>query len=186
MNQAAQSLAQAGQQAAFAQAAGQAARQMQQGAGQLLAAGGGQQQNAQAAGQAQGSGQNPQTGTTGGAGSGRGSAQGAITGAGPAGSSPIQQGNGPGDGGETNYEKIYAPSLLGGAGGPTVSLPSSGQSGDTTGQGPAGLSDSGQSLVPYQQVYSQYQQSNQQAIENGSIPFEFMQTIRNYFNSLTP
>jgi hypothetical protein len=194
LNKAAQSMAQAGQQQAMSQQAGQAAQQMQQGAGQMLAAGGGNQQQAGQPGQGQqgqgqpgqqGSGQNGQANGTGATGSGQGSSQGSA-GTGQSGSSAIQP-NGPGDGGESAYEQIYAPNLLGGNDGQTVTLPNSGQTGgETVGQGPTKPGDPGQSLVPYQQVYSQYDQSYHQAIENGSIPFEFLEAIRNYFDSLKP
>jgi hypothetical protein len=40
--------------------------------------------------------------------------------------------------------------------------------------------------VPYDQVYSQYEQANRQAIENSEVPVQFMQIIRNYFDSLKP
>jgi hypothetical protein len=188
LNQAAQSMAQAGQQQAMSQQAGQAAQQMQQGAGQMLAAGGGNPQQAgQGQGQTgqQGQGQNGQANNgTGASGSGQGGSQGSA-GTGQSGSSPIP--NGPGDGGESAYEQIYAPSLLGGGNGQNVTLPSSGQNdGQTVGQGPTKPGDPGQSLVPYQQVYSQYDQSYHQAIESGSIPFEFLEAIRNYFDSLKP
>ena len=187
LDKAAQSMAQAGQQQAMSQAAGQAAQQMQQGASQMLAAGGGNPQQAGQSGQQgqqgqgqQGSGQSGQASN-----SGQGGSQGS-TGTGQSGSSPIP--NGPGDGGETAYEQIYSPSLLGGDDGQNVILPPSGQTGGetTVGQGPTTPSDPGESLVPYQQVYSQYDQSYHQAIENGSIPFEFLETVRNYFDSLKP
>ena len=195
LDQAAQAMSQAGQQQAMSQAANQAAQQMQQGAGQMLATGGGQQQ----ANQPGQSGQQGQTGQgqpgssnqpgqmPGTSGSGQGQSQ-SSNGAGQqSGVSPIPQSNGPGDGGETTYEQIYAPNLLGGKDGTTVTLPSSGNpDGETVGQGPTTPGDPGQSLVPYEQVYSQYDQSNHQAIENGSIPFEFLDTIRNYFDSLKP
>jgi hypothetical protein len=187
LNQAAQSMAQAGQQQAMSQAASQAAQQMQQGAGQVLAAGGGQQQAQAGQGQGQqGSsnqpGQMPGTGT-----SGSGQGQGSSTPGGQTGSSPIPQNNGPGDGGETAYEQIYAPTLLGGKDGETVTLPSSGNpDGETVGQGPTTPGDPGSSLVPYQDVYSQYDQGYHQAIESGAIPFEFLETVRNYFDSLKP
>jgi hypothetical protein len=67
-----------------------------------------------------------------------------------------------------------------------VTLPNSGQQGETIGQGPTTPGNPGQSLVPYQQVYSQYDQSYHQAIESGNIPFAFLDTIRNYFDSLKP
>jgi hypothetical protein len=187
LQDASQSMAQAGQQIAMAQTAGQTAQQLNEGAGQILAAGGsGQSQQAQS-GQAQGqqagsqSGQNP--GGTG-ASSGTGDAQGST---GPqAGTDPIGQNNGPGDGGQESYEQIYAPSLLGGDGNTTVNLPGSGQDGDVIGQGPTDPSQPGQSLVPYTEVYAQYEEFNRQAIESGDIPIDFMTIIRNYFDSLQP
>ena len=188
--QAAQSLAQAGQQAAFSQTAGQVAQQMQQGAGQVLAAGGGGQasQGDQASAQGQGgqgSGQVGQTSVGAGSGSGNGAGESASAG-GEAGSAPIPQNNAPGDGGERAYEQIYAPTLLGGEGGPSVALPDSGEDGTVIGEGPSTPGEPGQSLVPYDQVYAQYDQANRQAIENSEVPVQFMQIIRNYFDSLKP
>ena len=188
LNNAAQSLAQAGQQAAFSQTANQAASQLQQGAGQVIAAGGGQQQ-ANQAGQGAGAGQGSNQGQgngTGVAGAGRGSGTGDNPTGQEAGSSPIQQGNGPGDGGETSYEQIYAPELLGGEGGPQVDLPGTGEDGEVIGEGPITPGDPGRSLVPYSEVYSQYEQVNNQAIENGEVPAQFTQIIKNYFDSLKP
>jgi hypothetical protein len=186
LQQAAQSMAQSGQQITQAQIAGQSAQQLQQGTGQVLAAGGGGQQSAQASGQAAGSNQSGSANGPAGAGSGTGEAQGPQSNGGESGSQPIPQNNGPGDGGESSYEQIYAPSLLGGEGGPTVDLPNSGEEGDVIGQGPVTPSEDGQSLVPYDQVYSQYEQVNRQAIDNGEIPLQFMDVIRNYFDSLNP
>ena len=199
LDQAAQSMAQAGQQTAQSQVAGQTAQQMQQGAGQMMAAGGGQQpgqgQTAQSGNPQQGGqngqGQQPGTGNQPGqmpgtgTGSGQGQSQGSQNGTGQGGASDTP--NGPGDGGEKTYEQIYAPSLLGGKEGETVSLPPSGlPNGEVIGQGPTTPGDPGASLVPYQDVYQQYDQSNHQAIENGEIPFEFLTAIRNYFDSLKP
>lgn len=194
LNQAAQSMAQAGQQIASSETASQAASQMQQGAGQVLAAGGGQQQANQDGpgnqpGQGQGSNQGSQTAGTsnGGSGSGSGSDAGTNETGSEAGTDPIAQNNGPGDGGETSYEQIYAPQLLGGEGGPQVNLPGSDQpGGDVIGQGPTTPGEPGTSTVPYNEVYSQYEQINNQAIESGDIPAQFMQVIKNYFDSLKP
>jgi hypothetical protein len=192
LNDAAQSLAQAGQQITFSQTASQTASQLQQGAGRVLAAGGGPQQ-ANQAGQGQqgsqgasGSNQGQQPNGPGGAGAGRGTGTGDTPMGNEAGSSPIQQNNGPGNGGETSYEQIYAPSLLGGEGGPQVDLPNSGEGGEVIGEGPVTPGDPGKSLVPYSEVYSQYEQVNNQAIENGEVPAQFTQIIKNYFDSLKP
>jgi hypothetical protein len=35
-------------------------------------------------------------------------------------------------------------------------------------------------------VYSQYNQVNRQAIENGEVPVQFMDLVRDYFGSLQP
>lgn len=193
LDKAAQSMAQAGQQTAQSQVAGQTAQQLQQGAGQMMVAGGGGQQAAQGqnaqSGNPQQNGQNGQ-GQSGqmpgtGAGDTQGQSQNPSNGGSGTGASSIP--NGPGNGGESAYEQIYAPSLLGGKNGTTVDLPQTGgQGGDVVGTGPANPGDPGTSQVPYQQVYQQYDQSYHQAIENGQIPFEFLQAIRTYFDSLKP
>jgi hypothetical protein len=195
LQNAAQSMAQSGQQVAYSQTAQQAAAQLQQGASQVVAAGGSQQGNSQQAGTqpGQGQGQTPgqgqgqgQTPGQGQGSSGSGSGDGQASPGGEAGSSPIPQ-NAPSDGGQTTYEPIYAPSLLGGENGPTVNLPNSGDnSGDVIGQGPTTPGDPGASLVPYNEVYSQYDQVNQQAMQNTSIPFQFITIIQSYFNLIRP
>ena len=213
LNQAAQSMAQAGQQTAQSQVAGQTAQQLQQGAGQVMAAGGGQQQgqtaqnggqqngqngqqgqngqmqgtgNGQGQGQGQGNGQSQGQGQNQGQGQGQGNGQGQSQGQGQG--NGQSQGNGAGNGaGSGSYQQIYAPNLIGGNDGQNVPLPTTGQTGgDVVGTGPTTPGDPGASLVPYQQVYQQYNQLNHQAIENGQIPFEFLQAVRNYFDSLEP
>ena len=183
---AATQMTQASQQINASQMASQAAGQLQQGAGQVLAAGGGNnpsQGNASAQGQSnQQSGQN--NGGSG-AGSGSGDAPQSNQPGSEAGSSPIPQNNGAGDGGESAYEQIYAPALLGGAGEDMLGLPSSGTDGDVVGTSPTTATD-GESLVPYTNVFSQYEQFNRQAVENGEVPVQFMDIIRNYFSSLQP
>ncbi len=189
LQNAAKSLAQAGQQIAFSQTASQTASQLQQGVGQVLAAGGGQQP-ANQTGQGQqgppGSSQGQPPNGSAGSGSGQGSGTGENPTGNEAGTSPIPQDNGPGDGGETSYEQIYAPTLLGGEGGPQVDLPGSEGGGEVIGEGPTTPGDPGTSLVPYSEVYSQYEQIKNQAIENGEIPAQFTQIIKDYFDSLKP
>lgn len=179
LQNAAQALAKSGQQVAYSQTAQQAAAQLGQGASQVVAAGGSQQGNSQQAGTQPGQGQGQGS-------SGSGSGDGQASPSGEAGTSPIPQ-NAPSDGGQTTYEPIYAPSLLGGEGGPDVNLPGSGDnSGDVIGQGPTTPGDPGASLVPYDEVYSQYDQINQQAMQNTSIPFQFITIIQSYFNLIRP
>lgn len=176
LSQAAQSMAQAGQQQALNQAAGQAAGQMQQGAGQVIAAGGGQHAAQTGADSSQAS-----------SGQGAGTGNNPNAQSGEASDSPLLQNNQPGDGGETTYEQIYAPSLLGGEGGPQVGLNSgSGEQGEVIGQGPTAPGGESQNLVPYTDVLGRYEEVNRRAIESGQIPFEFTQIVRSYFDSLKP
>lgn len=184
LQNAAQSLAQAGQQIASSQIASQTASQLQQGAKQVLAAGGGGQQ-ANQSGQGQGSSQSSQSSGSDGSGSGSGSDAGSNPNGSEAGTDPIAQ-TSQSDGGESSYEQIYAPQLLGGEGGQTVELPSSGQGGDVIGQGPADPGSPGSSTVPYDEVFSQYEQANNEAIESGAVPPLFIQIVKNYFDSLKP
>jgi hypothetical protein len=190
LQNASQSMAQAGKQVAMSQTASQTAQQLNQGAGQIMAAGGsGQSQQAQTGQGQQGQGQqgNNQSGQNpGGTGAGNGSGDSEGETGQEAGNTPIDQSNGTGDGGEESYEQIYAPSLIGGDGNNTVNLPGSGEDGEVIGQGPTDPSQPGESLVPYTEVYSQYDEFNRQAIENGEIPVDFLSIIRNYFDSLQP
>jgi len=184
MASAASQMAQAGQQVSAAQMANQAAGQLQQGAGKILAAGGGKTPS-QGGAMAQGNQSGVQSNGNGGSGSGSGSAPQSNQAGGEASTSPIPQNNGAGDGGESAYEQIYAPALLGGAGGDMLGVPTSGEDGEVIGTSPTTAED-GESLVPYTEVYSQYNQFNRQALENGEVPVQFMDVVRNYFGSLQP
>ncbi len=184
MSSAASQMAQAGQQVTAAQMANQAAGQLQQGAEKIVAAGGGQTPS-QGGAMAQGNQSGGQNNGGGGSGSGSGSAPQSNQSGGEASSSPIPQNNGAVDGGESAYEQIYAPALLGGAGGDMLGVPTSGEDGEVIGTSPTTAED-GESLVPYTEVYSQYNQFNRQALENGEVPVQFMDLIRNYFGSLQP
>lgn len=90
------------------------------------------------------------------------------------------------DGGERLYEQIHAPTLAGGEGGPEVGLPGTGEGGELVGVTGTNPSEPGGSQVPYSEVYPQYEEINNQVIESGQIPAQFIQIIRDYFNALEP
>ncbi|MBN2146797.1 MAG: hypothetical protein JW726_05390 [Anaerolineales bacterium] len=202
LQQAGQSLSQAGQQIAQSQAAGQAASQLQQGQQQIIQAGGSGQQaqngqgqgqgagegQGQGQGQGQGEGSSSQQGQEGaGGGSGKGTGDSGDVQGQEAGSDPIAQNNGPGDGGEAPYEPIYAPQRLGGEGGEDVTLPSSGEPGELVlGEGDTTPGEPSQSTVPYVDVYAYYAEFYRQAIENGQVPISMREFVRRYFSSLEP
>ncbi|GAB4548185.1 MAG: hypothetical protein Fur002_24880 [Anaerolineales bacterium] len=182
LQSAAQKMAATAQQAAGTQAAQQAGGQLSAGAQNLLAAGGGQQGqplNAQQGNSGQGN-----SGGAGG-GSGRGDSPDASQIGGEAALAPIEQNNGAGDGGESTYEQIYSPALTSGDAPDAMGLPTSGEDGEAIGERPAAATD-GESLVPYTEVYSQYDAFNHQAIENGDAPPQFLELIKNYFSSIQP
>lgn len=215
LNQASQTLAQTAQQLAQSQAAATAAGQLGQsrqtvaragqvtqgqGQGQPVAGGQGQGQGQQGQGQsqqgagAQGQGQGQQgqgpgssqsqgQGSTGGAGRGEGNGQAQ---GGQAGNSSSNN-NGPGDGGQRGYEPIYAPTRLGGSGGPQVNLPGTGDPNDqVVGQGDTSPQNTGNVTVPYNLVYGEYNQAAHDAIRSGNVPIGLRPVVRDYFSSLQP
>ena len=121
-----------------------------------------------------------------GSGSGKGTANSDTKGS-EAGGKPIDQNNGPGDGGEAPYEPIYAPQRLGGSEGDTVTLPGSGDpTGEVTGQSGTTPGSDTPSQVPYSQVFAQYANAYRQAIDSGQVPPHMRDLIRQYFSSLEP
>lgn len=199
LDQAAQTMSQTAQQVARSNVARKVTAQMGQGRQRMIAAGksaqGNQASNGNQAGQSnqpgQGSGQSGSSTQNGSAGSGSGAGRGSGNGSdaqGPeAGSKPIDQNNGPGNGGETTYEPIYAPQRLGGSGEDTVALPGSGDpNGDVMGQSGVTPGTNNPSQVPYTQVFAEYATAYRQAIDSGQVPPQLRDLIRQYFSSLEP
>jgi hypothetical protein len=210
LEQAAESMSQTAQQVAQSNVARKVSAQMGQGRQRMIAAGRSEQgQTAQGnqtgagnqsgqgnqAGQGnqpgQGSGQNGSSAQNGSAGSGSGAGRGTGDSGdaqGPeAGSKPIDQNNGPGDGGEKTYEPIYAPQRLGGSGEDTVTLPGSGDpNGEVMGQSGVTPGTNNASQVPYTQVFAEYANAYRQAIDTGQVPPQLRDLIRQYFSSLEP
>ncbi|MGE5223918.1 MAG: hypothetical protein ACM3PY_15880 [Omnitrophica WOR_2 bacterium] len=203
LEQAAQALAQDSQNITRSQLAGQAASQVNQGQQRVLQAGQGSQTASTGSNNSESSGQNGQNGQSGQnqglgstnnqpnqagvGGAGRGEGNGASEPGQVSGSSPIEQGNGPGNGGERSYEPIYAPQHLGGSGGDPVTLPGSAKPGEqVTGQGSQAPGAQGTSQVPYTQVFPAYEQAYQQAMDSGQIPVFLRSLVRQYFSSLQP
>jgi hypothetical protein len=205
LDQAAQSMTQTAQQTARSNVARKVTAQLGQGRQRMIAAGrsaqgqtaqgnqsGAGNQSGQGNPTQPGSGQNgssAQGNSNGGAGSGAGKGtgdSGNATGS-EAGGKPIDQNNGPGDGGEAPYEPIYAPQRLGGNAGDTVTLPGSGDnSGDVTGQSGITPGTDTPSQVPYSQVFARYANAYRQAIDSGQVPPQMKDLIRQYFSSLEP
>ncbi len=180
--QASQTMSQTGQMIAAAQAAQQAAGQLAQSGQQIAQAGSGpgnQGQQPGAGGNQGNQGQQPGAGGSG-AGSGEGSGEGAGGQA-----RPMQAGNQPGDGGLSQYESIYAPQRLGGEGGPEMELEQGNDPGELVRLLPSNP-ETGRSTVPYRQVFAQYRDAANQALDQQHIPLGLRSYVRDYFSSLEP
>jgi len=166
---------------------GQGQGQGQQGQGQGQQ-GQGQGQGQQ--GQGQGQGQQGQQGQGQG---GQGTGSGAGSGDSPGGGEGPPQGpggpidpNAPGEAGETPYDPIYDPERLGDAEGPIVDVPGEGEGGPATGETEGGPRESGEALVPYNEVYADYQAQAASALENSYIPRGLKDYVRAYFGAVDP
>jgi len=135
------------------------------------------------------------SGSGGAGGSGGGSGAGAGAGGGP---SPGRHGSGnsgatlsggqapPGNAGPVRYDSIFAPSLMGGEGGPRVQAPgdAAGASGDTaeTPNSPMTLG----SVRPYDQVYGQYEAAARDSLSRRPLPPALQGLVQRYFSSIAP
>jgi hypothetical protein len=120
-----------------------------------------------------------------GGGAGRGEGGGDAGPGSPAGEMPTD--NGPGDGGERDYEDVYSPQRVGGEGGEDIDIPGDPEAGVPTGaEGDFASNPSGESNVPYNEVWTDYEDSVNQALESGYIPLGLRDLIKNYFGSLDP
>lgn len=187
LQQAAGQIAQAGAQQAQSAAAARAAQGLQPGQDGIAAAGnlasqGGVAQTGQGA---SGQGQSSSGGASAG-GAGRGEGTGSEAAGAQAGAAPIQGDNGPGDGGQTPYEPVYAPQRLGGEGGADVQLPGQGEPGEVIGRGPAAPGAPGGSSVPYVDVLPAYADAYRRAMDSGQVPASMRDLVRDYFSHLTP
>ena len=100
---------------------------------------------------------------------------------------PPDQNNNPDGVGEREYEPIYAPNRL--------NLPDNGQNQiilePDSSDAPVAEDNfvenpSGDVTVPYNQVFSDYQNSANQALDSGYVPLGLKDVVRDYFTSLEP
>lgn len=100
-----------------------------------------------------------------------------------------QPGGGAGQGGggqPGDYDPVYAPTLPGGPPGQQQQASGSGNTGAPPTGATQGPGAGGAPSVPYDQVYQHYLAAVQQALDNGSIPPELRDYIRDYFSNLDP
>ena len=102
-----------------------------------------------------------------------------------AGSQAASQDNNPDGEGEGNFAEVYAPRRVGGEGGPEVFLEP--ESSDVPlMEGEFADNPTGQSLVPYNQVFSDYSNAANRALESDYIPLGLRDVVHDYFTSIEP
>ncbi|MBK7893487.1 MAG: hypothetical protein IPJ90_01015 [Anaerolineaceae bacterium] len=199
LQQRAQSNAAAGQANAAASQLGEGRQEVAE-AGQGNQSGQGQQAEGSGQGQGQGEGQGEGQGQGEGSGQGQGQGQGQGSGEGSGQGQGAGQGSGseqgtgqggPGPGGG-HAENVFAPDLvdLSGFEGEEVELPAEcladpASCGGLLSENPTEFGDE-QSIVPYEQVFGDYQNAANEALADDYIPLGLKGYIRDYFSSLEP
>lgn len=88
--------------------------------------------------------------------------------------------------GEREFESVFAPRRIGDTpGGETLFLEPDASDAPII-EGDFAQNTAGQSVVPYNQVFAQYQQAANTALNTGRVPLALRDIIRNYFSSLEP
>ncbi|MCW1969528.1 MAG: hypothetical protein KIH69_015555 [Anaerolineae bacterium] len=80
---------------------------------------------------------------------------------------------------------VYAPQRLNEKG-ESIQLPESRGVNSPNPSGRPNQAPTGNSSVPYQQVYSQYAKAADEALQNGDVPADMREYVREYFSSLNP
>jgi hypothetical protein len=97
----------------------------------------------------------------------------------------VPQTNAPDGQGQGQFDSIYAPQRIGGSGGPEVQLdPNSSNS--PVEEGNFSENPTGNVTVPYNQVFSDYSNAANQALQSDYIPLGLRDVVRDYFSSLEP
>ncbi len=97
----------------------------------------------------------------------------------------IEQNNNPDGQGEGQYDPVYAPRRIGGTGSDQIVLEP--EPGDVPSvEGEFAENPTGNASVPYNQVFSDYSNAANRALESDYIPLGLRDVVRDYFSSLEP
>jgi hypothetical protein len=87
--------------------------------------------------------------------------------------------------GETAYEEIYAPNAINAEGEGAVELETDAENAPVVEVDSRNTPD-GEALVPYNQVFRNYEDAANHALENDYVPLGMQDVVRDYFSSLQP
>ncbi len=97
-----------------------------------------------------------------------------------------QEQSGGADGGQRQFEEVFAPRRLGGAEGETDITLQPSSSDEPLREGDLTENPTGDVTVPYNQVFSDYADSANEALDQAYIPLGLRDVVRDYFTSLAP
>lgn len=95
------------------------------------------------------------------------------------------QNNNPDGQGESEYESVNVPRRIGGEGGEEIVLEPDASDAPVQ-EGEFAENPEGQVTVPYNQVFGQYQDAANRALEGGYVPLGLRDVVRDYFTALEP
>jgi len=98
---------------------------------------------------------------------------------------PPDQGNDPDGQGESEFESVNVPRRLGGEGGEAIVLEPDASDAPVQ-EGDFAENPEGQVTVPYNQVFGQYQDAANRALDSGYVPLGLRDVVRDYFTALEP
>ncbi|MFZ4814650.1 MAG: hypothetical protein ACOYL5_08950, partial [Phototrophicaceae bacterium] len=99
--------------------------------------------------------------------------------------SPIEGGNNPDGEGEEPFEQVYAPQRVGGESDQSIFLEPDDENSPLI-EGDFSENPTGNASIPYNQVYSDYNDAARQALESDYIPLGVRDVVRDYFTSIEP
>ena len=142
-------------------------------------------QGGQAGGETGGQGEGEQDvpGAGGQAGDGSGDAGDDADSGGPG--APPGQNNNPDGLGEGDFAPVYAPRRLGAADGPQLFLETNPDEAPLV-EGDFAPNPSGEALVPWNEIYSDYRDAASRALESDYIPLGLRDVVHDYFSALEP
>ncbi|MGB7337465.1 MAG: hypothetical protein WBC91_01125 [Phototrophicaceae bacterium] len=97
-----------------------------------------------------------------------------------------QQNSTDNDGGEREFDSVFSPELANIQGGDTTIELDTDASNDQTVEGDFQENPTGESTVPYNQVFSSYADAASSALESSYVPLGVRDVVRDYFTSLEP
>ena len=99
----------------------------------------------------------------------------------------VPQDNNPDGQGEGQYDPVYAPQRIGGQSGSDQNIVLDPDASDApVQQGEFAQNPAGSASVPYNQVYNDYSDAANRALESDYIPLGMRDVVRDYFSSLEP